>query len=76
MAKRKTLAKKGRKNRRTRRNLLKRGGGWKRDLLSYTGLVDSTAKHKEKKKPEMTDEEYERGLINFEKSEYNEHWKK
>jgi hypothetical protein len=76
MAKRKTLAKKGRKNRRTRRNLLKRGGGWKRDILSYTGLVDSTAKHREKKRPEMTDEEYEKELEKFYENGYNRHWKK
>jgi hypothetical protein len=48
MAKRKTLAKKGRKNRRTRRNLLKRdGGGLGRDvgsILSF-GIINGTDKY-------------------------------
>ncbi len=61
MAKRKTVAKKGRKNRKTRRNLLKRGGGWRQDILRYTGFVDRTAKHREKEERDEKDRiEYEK----------------
>ncbi len=47
MAKRKTLTKKGKKNRQTRRNLLKRGGGFRRDVGSILslGIINGTDKY-------------------------------
>jgi hypothetical protein len=51
MAKRKTLAKKGKKNRKTRRNLLKRGGGLGRDVGSMLtfGVINGTDKYNDYK---------------------------
>jgi hypothetical protein len=56
MAKRKTLAKKGRKNRKTKRNLLKRGGGL-RDIIhnKFPKYVSSEAEKNKQREDAMKD---------------------